>query len=145
MTPADAAAPAAVLEGRERELVAWARVARLATVGADGVPHVVPVCPLLDGEAVYVATANEGPKVRNMRARPDVAVVVDDPAEDWDLIRGVLIRGRATQVTGAEFERLRKAFYEKYRQYEPKAPIEAEDSAIFAISIGRVTSWWGLD
>jgi len=138
------AAPA-TLGDRERELVHWARVARLATVGADGVPHVVPVCPLLEGDVVYLATASEGPKVRNMRERPDVAIVVDDPAEDWDLIRGVLIRGRAAEVTGAEFVRLRDAFYEKYRQYEPKAPIGEDDSSIFGISVERVTSWWGVE
>jgi PPOX class probable F420-dependent enzyme len=136
--------PASKLGERERELVRWARVARLATVGADGTPHVVPVCPLLEDDTVYLASADEGPKVRNMRERPDVAIVVDDPAEDWDLIRGVLIRGRAREVGEAEFERLRSAFYEKYLVYEQKAPLGADDSTIFGISIDRVTSWWEL-
>ena len=35
--------------------VAAARVGRLATIGADGRPHVVPVCFVLDGDTVYSA------------------------------------------------------------------------------------------
>jgi len=36
-------------------------VARLATVGADGRPHVVPVCFALDGDMLYTAV-DEKPK-----------------------------------------------------------------------------------
>ena len=38
-----------------RERFAAARVARLATVGADGVPHLVPVVFAVDGDTVYTA------------------------------------------------------------------------------------------
>ena len=62
------------------------RVGRLATVDADGVPSVVPICYATDGEAIY-SPLDEKPKrvaatalklVRNLLARPDVALVVDD-------------------------------------------------------------------
>jgi len=34
----------------EASFIRWERVARLATVDAEGQPHVVPVCPVLDGD-----------------------------------------------------------------------------------------------
>lgn len=34
-----------------KEFVASARVCRIATVRPNGEPHVIPVCPVFDGEA----------------------------------------------------------------------------------------------
>ena len=38
----------------QAKLIQWERVARVATVGTAGVPHLVPVCQLLlGGKVVY--------------------------------------------------------------------------------------------
>src|SRR5882724_8189110 len=79
------------------------RVGHLATAGADGDPHVVPVCYALDDAALFFV-ADEKPKrgparalrrLRNIRENPRAAVVVDDYDEDWTRLAWVLVRGPA--------------------------------------------------
>ncbi|MGZ8595343.1 MAG: pyridoxamine 5'-phosphate oxidase family protein, partial [Actinomycetota bacterium] len=89
MTPA--------LNGPAATMVRHARVAHLATLLEDGSPHVVPVCPVLDGDRIVVALGG-GAKLRNVRRDPRVALVVDDYVEDWDALRRVAVFGRATVV-----------------------------------------------
>jgi PPOX class probable F420-dependent enzyme len=116
-----------------------ARVARLATIGEDGWPHVVPVSPVLDGGRLLFA-AEETVKLRNLRADPRVAVVVDDYLEDWNALRRVLVRGTARVIEdGAEWERARELLYEKFRQYEPQAEIVSGSTSVVEISIERVS------
>src|SRR5881397_4320063 len=82
------------------------RVGHLATAGADGAPHVIPVCYALDDEALYFV-ADEKPKrrparellrLRNLRANPHAALVVDDYDDDWTRLAYVLVRGPASFV-----------------------------------------------
>lgn len=83
------------------------RLGRLATVGADGRPHVMPVGVFYDpeAEAVVVGGADNmaaSKKFRDAVRRPDVAIVVDDVAtvDPWTP-RGIEIRGVAeTHTTG---------------------------------------------
>jgi hypothetical protein len=77
-----------------QDLLGAGRLARLAYLGTDGTPRVVPVGFLWTAGRVVVCTAATAPKVAALRARPDVALTVDDggtPAE----ARSVTIRGRA--------------------------------------------------
>jgi pyridoxamine 5'-phosphate oxidase family protein len=82
---------------------------RIATVGANGSPHVTPVGVFYDPdtEAVVIGGAGDmarSKKFRDARDQPDVAVVVDDLAstEPWRP-RGIEIRGRAeTHSEGGE-------------------------------------------
>src|SRR5947199_10735302 len=68
--------------------VAAARVGRLATAGADGRPHVVPICFVLDGDTLYTAV-DEKPKrtralrrLRDSQEDPRGEVGVDNYQED---------------------------------------------------------------
>src|SRR5881397_2797005 len=79
------------------------RVGHLATVDARGRPLVVPFCFVYDGKAFY-SSLDEKPKsvspeklkrVRNIRANPEVALVIDHYDENWSRLKFVLIRGRA--------------------------------------------------
>jgi pyridoxamine 5'-phosphate oxidase family protein len=82
---------------------------RLATVGRDGAPHVMPVGFYYDAEteAIVVGSAGDmaaSKKFRDARRHPEVAIVVDDLAsvDPWTP-RGVEIRGRAeTHTDGGE-------------------------------------------
>ena len=98
------AGDAPVLGPEQRRYLESHRVARLATIDARGRPHVVPICYAVDGDALY-SPLDEKPKtvsptelrrVRNLLDRPDVAIVVDDYADDWDRLAYLLLRGRAT-------------------------------------------------
>src|ERR687893_3292813 len=85
------------------------RVGRLATADAYGTPSVVPVVYAsfaLDEEPVIAIAIDEKPKgdphalrrVRNIRERPEVALIVDEYREDWNELAWVLVRGSATLI-----------------------------------------------
>ena len=65
-------------------------LARLAYVGSDGAPTVVPVGFLWDGQRVVVCTATTAPKVVAIRRSPRVAVEIEggQGAEQLLLIKG---------------------------------------------------------
>lgn len=66
--------------------------ARLAYVGLDGDPRVVPVGFLWDGEKVSVASAVTSAKVAALRRHPSVALTIDT---DGMPPRVLLVRGTA--------------------------------------------------
>ncbi|GII94125.1 PPOX class F420-dependent oxidoreductase [Sinosporangium siamense] len=77
------------------------KLGRLATIGADGLPHVVPVGWSLgpDAATVHVNGRNNAAskKFRDVIATGVAALVIDDVLPPWRP-RGVEIRGRATTV-----------------------------------------------
>ena len=98
-----------------------ARVARLATVGADGRPHVVPICFVLAGDVLYTAV-DEKPKrtrrlkrLENIEANPQVEVVIDHWDEDWSRLWWVRLRGTARIVEDRHAVELLVAKYPQYR------------------------------
>jgi len=105
------------------------RVARLATVGADGRPHVVPVCFALDGDTLYTAV-DEKPKstrrlrrLANIEANPWVELVIDHWDEDWSQLWWVRLAGRAEIVEHhARALELLQAKYPQYRADPPAGP-----------------------
>ncbi len=124
----------------EAAFVRWARVARFASVDGDGSPHVVPVCPALDGDKLLVAS-DDNAKVRNIRRNPRVAVVFDTYVEDWDHNLQVQVRGTARLIeAGPEWKRAKALLDEKYRQYEPLYPITSGETLMIEVAVEAVTS-----
>jgi PPOX class probable F420-dependent enzyme len=120
-----------------RRRVADSRVARLATLDADGRPHLVPITFALAGDTLYSAV-DAKPKrsrtlrrIENARRRPDVTVLVDHYDDDWARLWWVRLRGRARVLdNGDEAERalaLLQAKYEQYRRSPPSLPVLAVD------------------
>ena len=120
-------------EDEARERLSGARVARLATAGGDGQPHLVPVTFAVDGDLVYM-TVDYKPKksanlrrLRNIRENPRVALLADHYDDDWDLLWWVRIDGWASVV---EDERglqnpldVLAERYEQYRRQRPAGPV----------------------
>ena len=73
-------------------LTAGTRTAKVATTGADGRPHVVPVWFVLDGDTVVFTTGDRSAKALHMRRNPRVALCVDDetPPYAFVLIEGTV-------------------------------------------------------
>ena len=73
----------------------------LATLMKDGTPQVTPVWFNTDGDYILVNSAEGRIKDKNMRARPQVALVIADPANPY---RYLQIRGKVVEYTldGAE-------------------------------------------
>lgn len=126
-----------------RARAATARVARLATVSADGVPHLVPICYALVGEVAYTAVdhkrkrGGELRRVTNVEADGRACLLIDHYADDWSTLWWVRLDGTARVVHDrAERDRALAALAARYPQYverPPAGPVLALD----------VTSWTG--
>jgi pyridoxamine 5'-phosphate oxidase family protein len=97
------------LTSRERDYLAGHRLGRLATVGPDGGPDVVPVSYRLNADGtidIGGPRLSSSRKFRNVAARPRVAFVVDDTVPDEPgpfragVGRGLELRGRAEALRG---------------------------------------------
>jgi PPOX class probable F420-dependent enzyme len=116
-------------DGEMRERVAAARVGRLATLDAEGRPHLVPICFALEGDTLYSAV-DEKPKrsrrlkrLANIRGNPHVSVIVDQYEEDWSRLWWVRVDGKAEVLEdGPEVERARALLAAKYEQYGEEPP-----------------------
>jgi PPOX class probable F420-dependent enzyme len=120
--------------------VAAAEVARLATVGRDGRPHVVPICFVVDGGTLYTAV-DEKPKrtrrlrrLQNIEANPCVEVLIDHYEEDWSRLWWVRLRGTARIVEDQHALDLLAAKYPQYRERPPAGPV-------IAVSIEERSEW----
>jgi hypothetical protein len=78
-----------------QELLTSASMARLAYLGPDGTPRVIPIAFYWTGDQVVVSTAATAPKVAALQARPDVALTID-AGDTPDQARSVSIRGRVS-------------------------------------------------
>ena len=68
----------------------------LATIMPDGSPQVTPVWFDIDGEHILINTNEERVKDKNMKARPKVAMTIQDPN---DLYRYLGVRGEVVSYT----------------------------------------------
>ncbi|HYB69652.1 MAG TPA: pyridoxamine 5'-phosphate oxidase family protein [Candidatus Bathyarchaeia archaeon] len=126
----------------QARLLGWERVARVATVGKAGVPHLVPVCHVLVGDKIYFGSGRKGRKVLNLAANPKLALTVDVYSDDWEQITGVLVQGRARVIErGPRFRALRRRLYAKYPQYPEQAALGESDSVIVEVTPTHVFSW----
>ena len=115
-------------------------MARFASVDPEDAPHVVPVCPVLDGDKLVFAS-DPTAKVRFLRENPRCAVVFDSYVEEWNMNHQVQVRGTARIVEdGPEWERWKTLLDEKYRQYQPMFPITPGEALMVEVTVERVTS-----
>lgn len=125
-----------------------ARVARLATVGADGLPHLVPVTFALAPDAdplVVVTVVDQKPKtttklrrLRNIAATGRVSLLADHYDDDWTQLWWVRLDGTARTVSAAS-ERAEPIAWltTKYPQYQANSPT----GPVIRITVHTVTGW----
>ena len=137
--------------GEARRRFGTAAVARLATIGPDGRPHLVPVTFALDGDRIYTAvdakpktTANLR-RLRNIDTDPRVTVLADHYEDDWDRLwwaradGHAAILGRLAGTAGRQADlagplALLAARYPQYRANLPAGPL-------IRIQVERWTGW----
>ncbi len=123
-------------------LIEWERVCRVATAGATGMPHLVPVCHVVAGGKIYFASGNDGRKVLNLRTNSRIALTVDLYSDAWPNLKGVMVQGTATLIEkGPRFRKVRALLYRKYPQYPDEAALDESDSVIIEVTPTRVFSW----
>ncbi|WP_206794955.1 TIGR03668 family PPOX class F420-dependent oxidoreductase [Amycolatopsis sp. MtRt-6] len=126
-----------------RDRFAAARVARLATVSAEGTPHLVPVTFAVRGDTVVFAVDHK-PKsttalrrLRNIAANPAVCFLADGYAEDWSRLWWARADGVArVEPPGGEPVSWLVA---KYEQYVARPP----EHAVVVTDVHRWSGWAG--
>lgn len=126
-------------------------VARLASTGPSGQPHLVPIVFVaLDG-AIY-SPVDGKPKrngtlqrMRNVASAESVSLLIDNYDDDWDLLWWVRIDANAKVVTNAELSsheltRIVDALHAKYPQYGSVALFRAEPT-LLRLRPTRHTAW----
>jgi PPOX class probable F420-dependent enzyme len=79
------------------EFLSNAWTARVATLAPDGWPHVVPLWFVWLQGTLVVNTTRGNRTVRNLEADPRAAVTIDE-GEQYDELRGAVLRGRLGEV-----------------------------------------------
>jgi len=125
--------PVELADTEARRRFEAARVARLATVAADGRPHLVPVTFAVRGD-VLVTAVDHKPKrttalrrLANIEATSRVSVLADGYDEDWSRLWWVRADGTATVLRAAadraEPVRWLCAKYPQYTEQPPVGPV----------------------
>ena len=121
------------------------RICRVATAGASGMPHLVPVCHVVADGKIYFASGRDGRKVLNLEANPKVAVTVDLYSEAWAHLKGVMVQGEVALIhKGPRFRKIRAMLYAKYPQYPDEAALDEADSVIVEVTPTAAFTW-GLE
>ncbi len=72
-------------------------IARVATAGADGRPHVVPVWYGWDGTAIWISSFASTRKIAQLRENPTISIAVD-VAGEGEKTSAVILEGVAELV-----------------------------------------------
>ncbi len=120
------------------EFIGAARVCRVGTSGPGGQPHVIPVCPVFDGQTLYIDIEHTYATARNLAANPRLAVLIDQYDEDWSKLKGVLLHCRVQEVHGREKDRAWEMIRAKYPQWKE---IDWEPHLTLALHIERWFQW----
>lgn len=128
-----------------RSRVEDARVARLATVGGDGEPHLVPVCFALLGDTIYTAVDHKPKRtsrlqrIANIESTGRACLLVDEyDDDDWTQLWWARLDGSARILDDPdELVVARSALIGKYTQYANTPP----SGPFIALDITRWTGW----
>lgn len=130
-------------EARRRFVAA--RVARLATVTAQGAPHVVPVVFALVDDVAYTAVDGKPKSTRQLQRLANVAatgrasLLVDEYREEWTALWWVRVDGSAQvlAVDSSEAGDALEALTRKYPQYVSAPPA----GPVIAVRLQSWRSW----
>ena len=140
----------AVLEQLSEDRARWlarATTGHLATSDLSGAPHVIPVCYVFKDGFLY-SVLDQKPKrtpharlrrVKNIKANPQVSLVVDHYEDDWRRLGYILVFGRAELLQqGEEHDQAVLLLREKYHQYRE---MDLEGNLVIKITPERVVAW----
>jgi PPOX class probable F420-dependent enzyme len=131
-------------ERTARARLAGERAVRMATVGEDGLPHIVVHTFAMLGDRIVHAVDHKPkstPALRrlaNIAVNPGVSVLADNYTEDWQQLWWVRADGRARVIEhGPERAALVGLLVEKYSQYRHRPP----EGSVVAVDVTRWTGW----
>lgn len=122
------------------------RTATIATVGADGTPHLVAMWYAVVDGAIWFETKSKSQKAVNLRRDPRVTVLIED-GETYDSLRGVSFEGTAEitddpdrlwEVGVSVWERYNGPYTEDMK---PFVEIMLQNRIAVKVDVERVRSW----
>ncbi|MEZ5245429.1 MAG: PPOX class F420-dependent oxidoreductase [Acidimicrobiales bacterium] len=122
------------------------RTATMATVGANGAPHLVAMWyAWLDG-TVWFETKSKAQKVVNLRRNDRLSVMIEDGLT-YDQLRGVALEGRGIVIEDPdEIWRMGVNVFERYNgpyseEMKPFVEIMLQKRVAVKLEVERVRSW----
>ncbi len=99
-----------------RQVFAEMPVVRVATVGTDGAPHVVPLWFTWEPDAVFVSIRGASRTLENVRRDPRVALLFD-AGRTWIELAGAEVHGKAEPLEPShpDLRRPISRWHDKYR------------------------------
>ena len=133
------------LEPWVHDALQQSRVARLATVSADGSVGLVPICFVVVDGWVGSAVDHKPKRSDRLRRLTDIeaggaaTLLVDNYEEDWSRLWWVRVHGRAVvhRESDDEARAVLEALRAKYVQYREHPPA----GAVYRIALDEVQSW----
>ena len=131
-----------------RQRFSTATVARMATVGPGGTPHLVPIVFALLGEQTLVTAVDHKRKrttalrrLANIAQNPAVSLLVDEYGDDWDQLWWARADGLARVVTPDMEPELRieaiDTLVARYVQYAQQRP----SGDLIVVDVQRWSGW----
>ena len=124
-------------------------VARLATVGPEGRPHMVPIVFYREGPLIYSSvdakpkSGRELARVQNVGRSPRVSLLLDDYSEDWSRLWWLRVDGTGSVLRDADAAEMVIAvdgLRRKYPQYQQTSPL-GEPPTLLRVRMTAVGSW----
>ena len=131
-----------------RDFLARSRTATVASVGADGLPHLVAMWYGLIGDAVYIETKAKSQKAVNLRRDPRMVFMVE-AGTSYDSLRGVSFEGDAEIIEPAdsdEYWAAARSVYERYTgpytdEARPLLDLMMNKRIVVKLVPQRIRSW----
>lgn len=128
------------------EFLASRRVMTMATIGPDGMPHLVAMWfGLVDG-AICFETKVKSQKAVNLKRDPRITCLVED-GDTYDQLRGVSFEGTAEIIDDADFLfRIGVSVWERYNgpytpELKPVVDMMLNKRVAVKVKIERTRSW----
>ena len=85
-------------EAEQLEFLNAGHTLQVATVGADGFPHVAPMWFIVEDGKVAFRSFTKSQKIVNLKRNPNLTVLVET-GDSYDELQGVMIKGTARLIT----------------------------------------------
>jgi len=129
------------------KLLRESRIGHLATCNLSLKPHVIPICFVFHGHAIY-SSIDEKPKRKkpsdlrrtiNIEANPNVSMIIDHYEENWWKLKFIIIQGKAKLIwSGEEHQQAINRLKRKYPQYRS---MNLQSRPIIKIIPRRTVTW----
>ena len=124
------------------------RTATVASIGPDGMPHLVAMWYGIIGNAVYLETKAKSQKAVNLRRDPRMVFMVE-AGTSYDTLHGVSLEGEAAiieQADGDEYWAAARSVYERYTgpysdDARPILDFMMNKRIVVKLVPGRIRSW----